>query len=435
MSRSFLTNKSRRSFYTTGRGPTPRLRPSLPTIEEDARPNYDVKKYYPARVGETLSEKYRLISKLGWGGDSTVWLAEDIKRWFWQPNQYLTLKIMNSGVREGKSAEKNLKIFQRIDELRSGPSSHPGQAYIRLLKESFKIQGPRGGHICMVFEPLREPLWLLAKHLGGVGLPLAILKPFLKQLLQGLDFLHSHCHVIHTGNQCIPLLTKILDLKSDNFLTGFEDPNILENYVRQQQDHPAPYKLHNSRPIFQSRPDFGPLKKPGVETVKISDFSAAVFGDVDAPHNHDIQPRPFCAPEVLLKAGWSYSADVWNMGVVLWELLANTALLNGRDRHSHKYSRAVHLAQMIRLLGPPPISLLEKADKKICSDLFSSQGEFRFPDLIPPEDFSFSNLTPFLQGEEKRLFLAFAKRMLQWDPEYRATARELYGDPWLDYKP
>lgn len=35
------------------------------------------------------------------------------------------------------------------------------------------------------------------------------------------------------------------------------------------------------------------------------------------PHNHDIQPLPFCAPEVLLKAGWTYSADIWNLGTVV----------------------------------------------------------------------------------------------------------------------
>lgn len=36
-----------------------------------------------------------------------------------------------------------------------------------------------------------------------------------------------------------------------------------------------------------------------------------------------------------------------------------------------------------------------------------------------------------LSGEDKRLFLQFVGRMLQWLPEDRATARELLGDPWL----
>ena len=36
-----------------------------------------------------------------------------------------------------------------------------------------------------------------------------------------------------------------------------------------------------------------------------------------------------------------------------------------------------------------------------------------------------------LSGENKRAFLVFVRRMLQWRPEDRATARELLEDPWL----
>jgi serine/threonine protein kinase len=61
-------------------------------------------------------------------------------------------------------------------------------------------------------------------------------------------------------------------------------------------------------------------------------------------------------------------------------------------------------------------------------------GDFKYPELIPPEGISFSKVTPILDGEDKQLFIRFAKRMLQWDPECRATARELCDDPWLDYK-
>lgn len=43
-------------------------------IEEERCVSYDPKTFYPARVGETLGN-YKLISKLGWGTGSTVWLA------------------------------------------------------------------------------------------------------------------------------------------------------------------------------------------------------------------------------------------------------------------------------------------------------------------------------------------------------------------------
>ena len=36
------------------------------------------------------------------------------------------------------------------------------------------------------------------------------------------------------------------------------------------------------------------------------------------------------------------------------------------------------------------------------------------------------------KGEEKALFLSFAKKMLKWKPEERSSAKELLGDPWLN---
>ena len=106
------------------------------------------------------------------------------------------------------------------------------------------------------------------------------------------------------------------DLKSDNFLLGFEDSSIINDYVRQQKENPPLFKELDGHPIYQSRADFGGLRK-GVGLLKISDFGAAVFGNVSTPRCHDIQPEQFCAPEVLLKAGWTYSADIWNLGMVV----------------------------------------------------------------------------------------------------------------------
>ena len=110
--------------------------------------------------------------------------------------------------------------------------------------------------------------------------------------------------------------SKTQDLKSDNFLLGFEDMSVIDDYVRQQKENPPHSKEVDGHPIYQSRADFGSLRK-GVGRLKISDFGAAVFGNVPTPHRHDIQPEQFCAPEVLLKAGWSYSADIWNLGMVV----------------------------------------------------------------------------------------------------------------------
>ncbi|KAJ5135234.1 kinase domain protein [Penicillium bovifimosum] len=395
----FLSLKSSRSLSS------PAATRTSP-MEEELGQGYDPGKYYPARIGETI-DKYLVISKLGWGANSTAWLAKDTSRWARQSTRYVTLKITNSGDAANKAAEDELEISNHISGL---GSEHQGLRYIRLVKESFRMRGMSGDHICLVFEPLREPLWLLGRHLGSAGVPPKVLKAFLKILLLGLDFLHSECHVIHT------------DLKADNFLIVFEDAVVLKSYVNQQERDPAPHVFRNGRPVFESRPDFGPLRR-----------GCCCLRHVPSLHNHEIQPQPFCAPEVLLRAGWTYSANIWNLGTMLWELLAETTLFDGICPDSALYSREAHIAQMIRLLGPPPPQLLSKCDPGIHDNLFSSQGTFKFPHLVPSEDYNLSNLTPFLDGEDKRLFIEFVLRMLQWEPERRSSAKQLFDDPWLSY--
>ncbi|KAG2019404.1 hypothetical protein GB937_004946 [Aspergillus fischeri] len=323
--------------------------------EEDSSAGYDATKYYPARIGELVHNKYRLISKLGWGGNSTVWLAKDTSRWPWQSDRYYALKISNCGVRDREYAQEELLISRHISQLKS---SHQGREYVRVANEFFDIQGPYGEHTCLVFDPLREPLWLLGRHLGRIGVPPNVLKAFLRLLLHGLDFLH-------TDAASYILL--------ENFLVGFENNTILDSYVRHQESHPPPYKTCAGRRIYQSRPDFGRLQG-GMRCVKITDFSTAVFGDQSTPHTHDIQPRQFRAPEVLLEFAWSYSTDIWNLGNVLWELLGEIDLFDGKDRRANAYGRAAHLAQIFRLLGPPPLRFLERVDPTIRSMLFSDDG-------------------------------------------------------------
>lgn len=40
-------------------------------------------------------------------------------------------------------------------------------------------------------------------------------------------------------------------------------------------------------------------------------------------------------------------------------------------------------------------------------------------------------LTSF-DGDEKRLFLAFLRRMWRWAPDERASAKDLLQNPWLN---
>lgn len=49
----------------------------------------------------------------------------------------------------------------------------------------------------------------------------------------------------------------------------------------------------------------------------------------------------------------------------------------------------------------------------------------------PIPDISLEQMEQRLEGEEKRLLIAFIKKMLWWDPEQRENSEDLYVDEWL----
>jgi serine/threonine-protein kinase SRPK3 len=92
-----------------------------------------------------------------------------------------------------------------------------------------------------------------------------------------------------------------------------EDKFILERDAHDEFDNPLPQKICEDRTIYLSRNNHGrPISLTGI--VSITDFELSVRGD--GPHNGCIQAEPYHAPEVILDAGWTYSSDIWSLGVM-----------------------------------------------------------------------------------------------------------------------
>ena len=49
-------------------------------IEEETLPSYRPDNFYPATIGQTVGDRYKILAKLGFGSQSTIWLAQDTKR-------------------------------------------------------------------------------------------------------------------------------------------------------------------------------------------------------------------------------------------------------------------------------------------------------------------------------------------------------------------
>ncbi|KAF4953177.1 hypothetical protein FGADI_6152 [Fusarium gaditjirri] len=297
---------------------------------------------------------------------------------------------------------------------------HYGWHFIRKLADVFNIESPYGSHPCLVLEPLREPLQLYcSRYIGGV-IPPGILKILLQMILLALDYLHTECYVIHAE------LT--VDLKPDNIMIRIEDPKIFEKDAIDEYNNPLPEKQLDDRTIYLSRNNYGPLTRP-TGIIQLVDFDLAVNSKQGQLHYGAIQAEKYRAPEVILNSGYSYSADIWSLGVMLWDLLGKQSLFNpGTLGGGKEYEDLTQLGEITALLGPAPQDLLRKGKRSAL--FYQEHGELKDMSRIP-SNFNLDSTLTCMAGEEKRRFVQFAKRMIAWRPEERSTAKELLDDPWL----
>uniref|UniRef100_A0A8H7KD53 non-specific serine/threonine protein kinase n=1 Tax=Bionectria ochroleuca TaxID=29856 RepID=A0A8H7KD53_BIOOC len=137
------------------------------------------------------------------------------------------------------------------------------------------------------------------------------------------------------------------------------------------------------------------------------------------------------APEVILDAGYTFSADIWSLGVLLWDLLERESLFDPHiPEKPDEYDDAVHLAKITSLLGYPPRNLISSGRR---SSMFYDDNNPEIPRDTQPlsRNISFEGSISQIKGEEKTRFISFVKKMIKWKPEERSTAKELLGDPWL----
>lgn len=220
--------------------------------EQESREDYRRGGYHPVKIGDLFLQRYHVIRKIGWGHFSTVWLCWDL-----EDKRYVALKIVKSAANFTETAKDEIKILKAV---RDTDPSDPKRNKTVMLLNDFRISGTNGTHICMVFEVLGHNLLKLIIKSQYRGIPYDNVKTITRQVLEGLDYLHTKCQIIHT------------DIKPENVLICVDESYIRKIAVEANEmvsmGMKLPTSLVSTAPEEQQQPPTGKLSKTKKKKLK-----------------------------------------------------------------------------------------------------------------------------------------------------------------------
>lgn len=194
--------------------------------EQEDSADYCKGGYHPVRIGDLFLSRYHVTRKLGWGHFSTVWLCWDLV-----DKRFVALKVVKSAPHFTETALDEIKILKSVRD--SDPADPKRNKTVQLLND-FKITGVNGTHVCMVFEVLGHHLLKLILKSNYRGIPRENVKTIIRQVLEGLDYLHTKCKIIHT------------DIKPENVLVCVDETYIRKLAAEATELHSLGLRLPNS---------------------------------------------------------------------------------------------------------------------------------------------------------------------------------------------
>jgi hypothetical protein len=110
--------------------------------------DYEAGGHHPVHLGDCLcEERYRVVHKLGNGGFANVWLCRDLLER--KSPTYVAMKILIASASDGERRES-----QTLELFRERIKSDIKASHVCLPLHEFRIAGPNGSHVCLVFPVL-----------------------------------------------------------------------------------------------------------------------------------------------------------------------------------------------------------------------------------------------------------------------------------------
>ncbi|SCO47792.1 uncharacterized protein FFMR_08843 [Fusarium fujikuroi] len=363
-------------------------------VEDACEPveQYEEGLYYPVCIGEVLVDRYRVEHKLGHGGFSTVWMANDMLS-----NDNVALKIMSPG----PSGEREYAAQNMI------ASAVQDTSRLLIYQDTFLLPGASQiYHRVLVFPLLGPSLRTYASSMST-----AARRSSAKQLLQAIKALHDG-QVIHR------------DINSANVLYGLapseNDTTIATKYSYLGRPRKMPIPTY--RPMWKD----GQLVMPMIphntvvqETITLADFGLAVKSGTSVDYKGQ-PPAIYCAPERIHSIDPGFASDMWSYICIFAELTLGFPLFYGSADSSV-------VEFMVKSLGPLPSSWKGSYEGGGQYDE-SWYSQNRQPDPHHTLEAKIKRALYDISPVEQQLVLSILQRGLSYSPEHRFSAGQLLED-------
>ncbi|KAI9362970.1 kinase-like domain-containing protein [Zopfochytrium polystomum] len=349
---------------------------------DDARGDY----YLTNR--DHIAYRYEVISLLGKGSFGQVVKCYDHKK-----KINVALKIIRNKKRFEKQGMVEVKVLDRLRQEDYDDSNN----LIHML-DYFYFRN----HLCITFELLGINLYEWLRAGGFRGVHMGVIKRFATQIVQCMHLLYRN-RIVHC------------DLKPENVLlcdTTFLQPS--RHDIAPYSADPAYARTSKVLPA-----DFDPSSF--MYKIKVIDFGSSCLEE-EKVYTY-VQSRFYRSPEVIMGIPYTVAIDMWSLGCILAEMFTGYPLFPGENEQEQ-------LACIMELLGPPPVSLVDRASRrKLFFDAHgsprvypNSKGKKRRPGA--------KSLASVLRSPDP-LFVDFIARCLEWDPERRLGPGDALEHEWL----
>ena len=384
-----------------------------------------------------ILKNYNVISELGRGSYSIVWLAYNIS-----DNDFYALKVQNP--EDYKDGISEIRILRDL----------PDNENLLKLKEHFlkKIGSKR--FLCSSYDLCCGNLdTFIRKGEYNNGLDMSIVKKIFLQLIQGLNILHNKCNLIHCDIKTDNILLKghnnrdkyIIDLYNEyNFGTKYSESKKkywtdkgkdLKNIRKMKLNERLEIRRHVHQEILgliQERIDTNEFKSYKFDNsyiespnITIADFGAACTEDES--YDDEFGTRYYRAPEVILKGNVTEKVDIWAAGCILYELIIGEFLFDP-DKDKNKSRDYYHLLEMTKISGVFSNKYLKTT--KNWNKFFDKDGDLK--DIEYREFYDWDELMEKVTDSEVRnKIIDLLKKMLQLEPKKRISSDDILRHSWF----